>query len=151
LPATFVRAAYFMENWASGLSVAKQGGVLPSFVPAKLRFPMVATQDIAEVAAQALLEGPRGTRIIELAGPSEVSADDVASAVAAIFGRAVKVAEVPFDAVVPTLTGVGFSAEFAAIFREMHAGIASGLVAWEGQGEALRGQTTLEQALRPLV
>ncbi|HYQ18224.1 MAG TPA: NAD(P)H-binding protein, partial [Polyangiaceae bacterium] len=63
---TFLRAAYFAENWGAVLPVAKQDGVLPSFIPAELRVPTVSTVDIGTLAAEALLDGPRGERILEL-------------------------------------------------------------------------------------
>jgi uncharacterized protein YbjT (DUF2867 family) len=149
IPSTFVRAAYFMENWLAVLGAAKSDGVLPSFLPAALRIPMVATRDIGETAARALLEGPRGTRIIELAGPVDATPEDVASVIGKILGRPVKVTQAPLDAVVPTFKSFGASDDIAALFREMYAGVANGQVAWEGKGESARGKTTLEEELRP--
>ena len=75
---TAIRAAYFMDNWGLVLGMAREEGVLPSFIPASQEIPMVATADICAVAAIALIEGPRGRRIIELSGPVEVSPNDVA-------------------------------------------------------------------------
>jgi uncharacterized protein YbjT (DUF2867 family) len=150
VPATFVRASYFMENWASVLPVAQRDGVLPAFFPADLRIAQVATRDIGAVAARALLDGPRGIRILELSGPRELSPADVARAAANVFGRPVSVAEAPLDAVVPTLTGFGISPNFAALFRELYAGVCDGTITWEGTGEAVRGVVEIEQALREL-
>jgi uncharacterized protein YbjT (DUF2867 family) len=152
LPVTFVRASYFLENWAPVLPVARKDGVLPSFLPAASRYPMVAVRDIGPVAAQALLDGPRGTRIIELAGPREVSPEEVAAAAAKLLQRPVKVVEAPLDAVVPTFTSFGISENVAGLFREMYQGMQSGKVAFQGQGtEQLRGATGLEDALRSLL
>lgn len=151
VPTTFVRAAYFVENWSAVMAVAKKDGVLPSFLPEGLRIPMVAARDIGVVAAQALLDGPRGNRVIELSGPQDVSPTDVAATVGTLLGRTVKVVEAPLDAVVPTFTGFGFSENVAGLFREMYAGVASGVVSFEGRGESARGATTVEEALRPFV
>jgi uncharacterized protein YbjT (DUF2867 family) len=150
VPSTFVRAGFFVENWASVLPVAQRDGVLPAFFPAKQRIPMVATEDVGLVAARALLEGPRAIRILELGGPSDVSPADVAHAASSVFGRPVQVAEAPLDAVVPTLTGFGISANFAALFRELYASIIDGTFAWEGSGESVRGKIDLETSLRKL-
>jgi uncharacterized protein YbjT (DUF2867 family) len=150
--ATFVRAGYFVENWATVLSAAKQDGVLPAFFPAALRVPMIATPDIGAVAAQALLDGPRGLRVIELSGPEDASPNDVARALGDLLGRSVRVAEAPLDAVVPTFTSFGLSTNIAELFREMYAGMASGRVRWEGgSAEAVRGTTSLARALEPLL
>ncbi|HEY0709501.1 MAG TPA: NmrA family NAD(P)-binding protein, partial [Polyangia bacterium] len=46
VPATLLRAGYFLENWAAVLPVAKKDGVLPSFLPAGFSTITVATADI---------------------------------------------------------------------------------------------------------
>jgi uncharacterized protein YbjT (DUF2867 family) len=151
LPVTFVRAAYFVENWASVLQAARQDGVRPSFIAASRAIPMVASRDIGTTVARALLDGPRGTRIIELAGPSEVSPAQVAATLSQLLGRTVNVVEVPLEAAVPTFTSFGFSNSVAEGFREMLEGIANGKVSWEGgSAEAARGTTQLEAALSTL-
>ena len=148
---TVVRAAYFVDNWAGVLGAAKADGVLPTFVPASLTFPQVATSDIGAVAARTLLEGPRGVRVIELAGPVDVSAEDVAAVLTRVLGRPVKPLPLPLEAVVPTFTQYGINPAFAELFREMYEGIISGRVDFEKRGtEFVRGTTSLEQTLRAL-
>jgi uncharacterized protein YbjT (DUF2867 family) len=139
-----------MENWAAVLPAAKNDGVLPAFFPADLRIPMTATLDIGEVAAQALLDGPRGVRVIELSGPFDVSPNDVAATFSRILGKPVKIAEAPLSAVVPTFTSFGMSENIAGLFREMYQGIREGRVAAE-PGEHVRGTTALETTLRTLL
>lgn len=151
IPSTFVRATYFVENWASSLAVAKKDGVLPSFLPENLAVPMVATPDIGAVAARALLDGSRGVRVIELAGPAEASPADVAKAASDILGRPVKVAEAPLAAVVPAFTSFGFSENVASLFKDMYEGLTSGKIGWDGKGERVRGTTSLTDAIRPFL
>jgi uncharacterized protein YbjT (DUF2867 family) len=113
---------------------------------------MVATQDIGVVAARALLEGPRGIRLIELAGPQDVSPEDVAGTVGRVLGRSIKVVEAPLDAVVQTFTSFGISEDVAGLYREMYQAIRTGRLAWEGgAAELVRGRTTVEQVLAPLL
>src|SRR6202042_1249838 len=76
---TFLRAAYFMENWGSSLYALAQG-VLPTFLLADRAIPMVASTDIGTTAAALLIEGGRGKRVVELGGPQEYSPRDVAAA-----------------------------------------------------------------------
>lgn len=148
---TAVRAAYFMENWAGALGMLAQGA-LPTFIPRGLVIPMVATRDIGKAAAAALLEGPRGDVRIELAGPRDYSADDVAAALTTLTGRPVAAADAPLDAVVPTFTSFGLSPAFAGLFREMYAGLISGRVAWQGgAARAIRGQVDIADVLGPIV
>jgi uncharacterized protein YbjT (DUF2867 family) len=150
LNATFVRAAYFVENWASVLPVAKQDGVLPVFFPVDTKIAMVSTQDIGDTAARALLDGPRGTRIIELAGPKELSATDVAASVSELLGREVKPIQAPIEGVVPTFTGFGMSEDIARLFQELYSCITANRFRWEGH-ELVRGQTPITNTLRALL
>lgn len=151
LPATFVRAGYFIENWGAVVQAVKSDGVLPSFMAADRRVPAVSTVDIGKSIARALLDGPRGVRVIELSGPSDVSPNDVAAAFSRILAKPVKVVEAPLDAVVPTFTSFGVSANIAGLFREMYDGMARGTVAAEAGGEHIRGSTPLETTLRALL
>jgi uncharacterized protein YbjT (DUF2867 family) len=113
---------------------------------------MVSTPDIGRALAQSLLDGPRGTRVIELSGPSEVSPNDVAAAFCKILGRPIQLIEAPLAGVVPTFTSFGISANVAGLFEEMYAGMISGKVAPEpGAHERVRGTTPLEQTLRALL
>jgi uncharacterized protein YbjT (DUF2867 family) len=151
LSSTFLRAAYFVENWASVLPVAKQDGVLPSFLPGELELPMVSTADIGSLAAQALLDGPRGERVLELSGPQDLTPKAVAATLSKILGRAIQLVEPPLDAVIPTFTSFGVSADVAGLYQRMFEGIRAGRVSFEGgKAEARRGSTSLETTLRQL-
>lgn len=150
LAATFVRPGYFVENWAGVLPVVRGDGVLPSFIAPDQRFASVSTVDIGKAVAQALLDGPRGVRVIELAGPSDVSPNDVAATLSRILGKPVRVVQAPLDAVVPTFTSFGASENIAGLYREMYEGMASGKVTAE-PGEHVRGTTSLETTLRALL
>jgi uncharacterized protein YbjT (DUF2867 family) len=150
LSATFVRAGYFVENWGAVVQPVRSDGVLPSFIAAGRRFPAVSTPDIGKAVAQALLEGPRGVRVLELGGPTDVSPNDVAAAFSRLLGRPVRVVEAPLDAVVPTFTSLGASEHIAGLLREMYEGMATGKVAPE-PGEHVRGTTPLDVTLRALL
>jgi uncharacterized protein YbjT (DUF2867 family) len=145
---TFLRAAYFMENILTNASAMKQDGVLPVFGGGESHpFPMVATRDIGDTAADALLASPAATQWIELSGPREYSFVDAAAAASRILGRTVKATAVPLDAMVPTLTRFGFSENVAGLYREMIAALGAGL-GFEGKGRAVRGRVALEDVLR---
>lgn len=150
LASTFVRAAYFVENWGAVVQAVKSDGVLPSFIAASKRIGMVSTADIGRTVAQALLDGPRGVRVIELAGPQDLSPSDVAAAFSRLLAKPVHVVEAPLDAVVPTFTSFGISENIAGLFREMYAGIADGTVVGEA-GELRRGTTPVDVTLRALL
>ena len=148
---TFVRASYFLENYGGVLAAAKKDGVLPSFLPASFTHAVVTTTDIGRTAAQALLDGARGRRVIELSGPADVTPADVAAALGELLGRTVNVVEAPLDAVVPTFMSFGMSQHMAEIYREMYAGFIAGGITWEGTGERVRGSIGVKDGLRAML
>jgi len=146
VPVTFVRPAYFLDNWAAVLHPVQHDGVLPSFIAASRSIPMVASRDIGKAIGQALLDGPRGTRVIELSGPVDVSPKDVAAAFAKALGRDVSVAEAPPAAAAGAFVSFGASENVASLYAELFVGVDNGQVSYEGgSAERLRGSTTLEQ------
>ncbi len=145
---TAVRAAFFMENWLGSLGAVAQD-ILPMFAAPDVAFAQVATADIGRTAALALLEGPHGQQRIELSGPRDLSPNDVAAAVSQLVGKKITAIQPPLEAVVPTFTGFGVSPEVAALFTELYAGLASGRIAWSGEGRALRGTVDIAEVLRP--
>jgi uncharacterized protein YbjT (DUF2867 family) len=144
-----VRAAYFMENLGGSLGMLDQG-ILPSFTPAAFAFDMIATVDIGRLAAQLIVEGTDKSQVVELGGPPR-SMNDAAAALSAITGKPIRVHELPLDAVVPTLTGMGLPAEMAGLYREMTGGLLSHHVAFEGGHRRVLGSTPLEQVLRGML
>jgi uncharacterized protein YbjT (DUF2867 family) len=149
VPATFLRAASFMENWGAMLSVAIAGGALYHGAAEGLTYGQVATEDIGKTAAQLLLEGPRGVRVVELAGPVELSLQDTAAILSKVAGKPIKGVSVPTPAMVQALIGQGASTELADSFGELVAGINSGAIKFHGT--PVRGSVTLEQRLRSLL
>ncbi len=149
---TYVRAAYFAENWAAVLPAAKQDGVLPSLIPGNLRLALVSTVDIGRLAAEALLDGPRGERVLELSGPKDLTPNEVAEEVGKLLGKPVRLVEPPLEAVIPTFTSFGISEDVARLYHELYAGIVNGRVSFEGgKAEARRGSTSLDATLKRLL
>lgn len=151
---TFVRAAYFMENLGGMLGAVLGAGVLPSLASPTLSFPMVATKDIGEVAADALLHPkaqPGAPEIIELSGPAEYSISDAAAAFGQALNKAVHAVPVPREGVVPALMQAGLGAEMAGLYLEMSVGMDEGRVAFAGAGRPVRGKVTLAEQVGRLV
>jgi uncharacterized protein YbjT (DUF2867 family) len=148
---TFLRAGYFVANWGVVLGAVLQQGLLPSFFPADLPVPTVSTNDIGRVAADALLDPVEGVRVIELAGPKEATAGDVAAELSRLLGRSVTVTEAPLEAVVPTFTSMGISADVAGLYREMVASLNAGDLRWEGSVPLRRGNEPLGESLAALL
>jgi uncharacterized protein YbjT (DUF2867 family) len=148
---TFIRAAYFVENWGSVIGLAKGQGILPFFSAIDQKFPQVCARDIGAAAARALAAPGDGTRVVELAGREDWSVEDVAAALGALLGKPVKAVSAPVEAAQAGLQQAGVPAEMARLYAEMYRGIASGLVVHERPQEVVRGTTQLADALRPLV
>lgn len=153
LARTFLRPSYFLDNWASVLPVAKAQGVLPTFLPAGLTIPQIATADIGRAAARALLDPPaRGeTRVVSLVGAVEANANDIAKTLSELLGKPVAAVEQPLDAVVPTFQSFGISAHLAGLYREMYEGIVNGTVAYPAGAQPVRGQAGPREALAQLL
>jgi uncharacterized protein YbjT (DUF2867 family) len=150
VPATFLRAAYFMDNWGSSIQQAIGGGALYHGVAANQAFDQVATEDIGRTAAK-LMQGaaPHGTRVFELAGPKSYSLADTAAALAKLSGKPVAPVTVPIAGVVGALVGQGASQEFADGMGELVDALAKGQLVF-AKVDA-RGEVTLEQKLKTLI
>lgn len=145
---TFLRAAYFLQNWAPNLAGARADGVLHNFLTAERKIPMVSAVDIGRVAARYLLEPANGRRVVELAGPEDYSPRDIAKVLVAALGKPVKLETHPVEAAAPTLTAMGFQEGTARLYAEMLGGINSGHVDYEGAGATfVRGSVTAAEAI----
>ncbi|HEX4622607.1 MAG TPA: NmrA family NAD(P)-binding protein, partial [Myxococcaceae bacterium] len=144
-----IRAAYFYENVTPLLAVVKSAGLLPSFFPAQLPVPMVATHDVGILAAELLLDAPKASRIVEL-GTARSSAE-VGDVLGKLLGKPIAVQEAAIESIGPMLTGLGFTADLAGLYVEMIAGIRSGKVAFEGGHRRVQASTPLEVSFRELL
>jgi NAD(P)H dehydrogenase (quinone) len=149
MPTVGIRAAWFMENFAGGISHAKQTGQLPSFLsPGDMLVPMIATKDIGNLAAHLLLENWTGHRIIELEGPTRYSANDVASILSGQLQQSISTYTIPENDYQATYQSFGSTPAASALMAEMIIGFNSGHIAFENNGlEHVIGDTLLEDAL----
>ena len=146
VPVAFLRAAWFMENAAWDVASARDQGVLPSFLqPLDKPVPMVATQDIALVAAELLHDTWDGVRIVELEGPRRVSPNDLAQAFSSATGRDVKPAVVPRGTWEATFTTQGM--QHPTPRARMIDGFNEEWIAFEGTGAQVRKGITPVQAV----
>jgi uncharacterized protein YbjT (DUF2867 family) len=145
---TILRPCSFMENWATGIGLAKSQGLLPTFIAPTAKVPMISTRDIGRTGAERLMAGSRGKQVVELAGPEEYSPEEAAAALGEILRRSVSTQHAPLSAVVPTFTSFGFSQEAATLFEEMYTAFAKGTIGYEQPEQLVRGTVTLAEALR---
>ncbi|MCE0558525.1 NmrA family NAD(P)-binding protein [Motilimonas sp. E26] len=147
----FLRAAYFMENWQPLIASARAQGELASFLaPLERKIPMIATQDIGEIAAQVLCENWQGTRAINLIGPADYSPHAVAHHLAAQLDKPIAAVAIPESHWQQAMSGQGFSPAALAGFIEMTKGLNSGHIAFNKNDiiEHRAGSITLETLLK---
>jgi uncharacterized protein YbjT (DUF2867 family) len=143
-----IRAGYFYENVFSVLNVVKHAGVLPSFFPAQLPVPMVATRDIGFLAADLLLDATsRG--VVEIG--SGLTYAEIARVLGGILGKAVRVDEIALDAIAPMIARLGFNVDLTNAYVELITGIRSGALAFEGGHRRVEAHTPLDAVFGPRI
>lgn len=147
----FLRPGYFVESWGEVAETVVAQGVLPTFIEPDHATPMVSTIDVGRAAAALLRESGTGRRVVELSGPRDWSAIDVAAAFAEVLGRPVTPAFVPPPARAALLAGQGVPAEVADALLGMYEGIANGRVERDAASEQRRGTVDLKTAVARLV
>ncbi len=123
----FIRPGYFFSNLLASLDALKQG-VLPTTVPLDQLVPWNDPNDVGEVAAARLLNRSwTGQSVQFVAGPRELSYNDVARIVSENAGHPVQAITVTDDETREALIGAGFSAGAAEGFVGMGHRISSGV------------------------
>ncbi|MBE1205474.1 NmrA family NAD(P)-binding protein [Aminobacter carboxidus] len=151
-PATaFLRSGYFVETWGEVAETVMSESVLPTFLEPSQKIPMVSTIDVGRTVAALLCEEWTGKRVVELSGPEDWSAGDVASAFADVLGHPVKSMLVPPEQRAAILAGEGVPHEVARALLGMFEGIANGLFVRQGDSEQRRGTISLAMAVERLV
>lgn len=146
----FLRSGYFVETWGEVAEAVLSEGVLPSFLEPSQQIPMVSTIDVGRAAAALLCEEWTGKRVVELSGPQDWSAGDVASAFADALDRPVLPVLVPPEHRAALLAEEGVPSEVAAALLGMFEGIAAGLFKRQEESEQRRGTTALSTVIERL-
>lgn len=122
-----LRAGFFMENFFRSLdTLASQGAIyMPS--PANKPFPLVATRDIAAVAADELLDGSwTGHRIRGVHGPADLSYEQAAAILTEALGKPIQYVQVTVDQARQGMLGAGLPGFLVDTFSEMYQAIVDG-------------------------
>lgn len=151
IPAAVLRAAYFMSNWDFALETARSEGVVQSLFPADFVLPMVAPQDIGEVAARLLTEPASDPArwLHHIEGPERYTPAQVVAAFGETLGRHVELVTVPRSQWRATFEGLGFSKLAAESYATMTAVTVD--EPYEIDGEPERGKVSLARYVAGLV
>jgi NAD(P)H dehydrogenase (quinone) len=150
LPVTFLRPAWFMENFTWDIAPARNTGVVSSFLqPLDRHFPMVATEDVGRVGAELLEDDQNGRRVVELEGPYRIAPVEVARTLSEVLGRAVGAHAVPRDKWEALFTAQGMKHPKPRI--QMLDGFNEGWIDFEGsESQTIKGTVELKTVLETL-
>ena len=123
---TVLRPGFFMENLFRDLPTIQAMGRFFSPVPGDKKVPIVATADIAEVAARELLHPRSGRHILGIHGPEDLTYFEVAAQIGEAWGRPVEFIQVRVEDARQGMLGAGLPAHAAEIFCEMYQAILDG-------------------------
>ncbi|HNC73535.1 MAG TPA: NAD(P)H-binding protein [Elusimicrobiota bacterium] len=125
-----LRPTYFMENFYFGLGLIKGQGIHGSPLLPDVPFPMIATRDIASVAAHRLAALDfMGKSVQELLGPREVTMAEATRTIGAAIGKpGLPYVQFPYADARAAMIGLGMSADVADQFNEMYKAFNEGLV-----------------------
>lgn len=142
-----LRPNEFMENVFFSLPTIIGQDTIYSSIPGSVKAPFIATQDIAEVAAEFLLKPIDGHHVIDIVGPQEISFDEWARLAGQAIGKQVRLVTVPGDKLKGAMSQSGMSPEMAALLVEMEE--AAPKILGEFRGDQKRtGKVTFSQFAR---
>ncbi|MFC4810402.1 NmrA family NAD(P)-binding protein [Paenibacillus sp. GCM10023250] len=153
MPGAFLRAAWIMENALWDIAPARErGAIAHSLYPLDRKIPMISTADIGAIAAGTLRQQWNGTRYLELEGPAAYSPADLAAALASLLNRDVRAEAIPRAEWADAFIRLGAPEDRLSGRLAMLDGFISGWIDFERTGtESLKGEVTLEEALKKLV
>jgi NAD(P)H dehydrogenase (quinone) len=151
MPVTLLRPAWFLDNAAWDVASARDTGVIHSFLlPTDKAIPMVAAQEVGQVAARLIQEDWTGVHIKELEGPSRISPDDLASAFASALGKPVRAVPVPRESWELLFRSQGMKNPYPRI--RMLDGFNENWITFGDQGSrAIKGSISAEATIAALV
>lgn len=123
-----LRAGYFMENTLAQIGIIQKMGLAVGPLRPDLELAMIATRDIGEAAANALLAlNFHGKQTRELQGQRDISMGEAAQIIGKAIGKAdLQYVQAPDEQVRPALIQIGMTPNMADLILEMSAALNSG-------------------------
>ena len=125
IPAAILRNGWYSENYLASVPTALKYGALLGCA-ANGRIASAARADYAEAAATVLSSQDTSGRILELAGDTSYSLDELASEISRKSGTEVIYRDLPQDEYKSHLAAAGLPEAFAALLADSDAGAARG-------------------------
>ena len=116
-----LRAAYFMENLLMNIDLIRSRGINGSAIRGDLKFPMIATKDIASSAAERLMKRDfTGSSVRYLLGPRDLSMTEATKIIGKKVGKpGLAYVMFPYDEVEKGLAAAGLSPDRSRLYVEM--------------------------------
>lgn len=149
LPTSVLRASYYMSNWDPALTTARNDGVVKTFFPVDLKFPMVAPHDLGVVAADLMMAPLDRSECVHVEGPTRYSSADVAAAFAAALGRDVRAETIPEREWIDAFKSLGFSERAAMSYANMTRTVCED--EFPSSSQTVHGKTSLDRYIEDQV
>jgi len=148
-----MRPAYFMENWLNHLPTITKDNAVYLPLPAQKTLPMVATRDIANLAASLLLDhGWTGQRFVGVHGPEDLTHLRATEIISAELGRTVTYVEITMDQMRQALLAMGTPDFVVDLYVELYQAMSDGqLDSAEPRTAETTTPTTLAQFTREVI
>ncbi len=125
-----LRPAYFMENLLMNIPLVKSKGIMGSAIRGDLLMPMIATRDIAAVAANHLIKHTfTGSSVLDLLGERDLKLNEVAGIIGKRIGiPGLAYVRFPYEDAEKGLLAAGLSQDMSRLYIEMSKGFNEGKV-----------------------
>jgi uncharacterized protein YbjT (DUF2867 family) len=116
-----LRPTYFMENLLVNIEMIRNMNILGSAIEGDLKFPMIATKDIAQFTVDRLLKRDfAGTSMRDLLGPRDISMNEVTEIISKKINKPdLRYVQFSYEDTEKALVGMGFSIDVSRLFVEM--------------------------------
>lgn len=141
-----LRCGSFMENFFNYLTPLREQGAFYGINRPDLPSPLVATHDIAAVAAQKLLDlSWQGKLKLAVHGAADVTSDEAAQILTQVIGKPIHYVQIPAEALRQSLLQMGATPDIAANYIEMLEAFDTGIYASEPRTPETTTPTTFQQ------
>jgi uncharacterized protein YbjT (DUF2867 family) len=142
-----IRSAYFMENFLRTIGVVKKMGFNATAADSDHAIPMVATEDVAKIAAEHLANLDfNGKSVQAVMGPRDYTYREFTSIIGKAIGNPdLPYVQLPAEQVKQAFLGNGFSEDFTNNLIEMAAAIRSGFMNYQRRDDSTTTHTTAEE------
>lgn len=125
LPWTLLQPTFFMQNtMLAAQTIASDGAIYWDMKDGKLG--MIDVRDIVDAALAVLTGSDHKGKSYILTGPEAISFHDVAATFSKVLGKEVKYVNVPSEAVLESMVGMGFPEWIAKGYLELDEGFSEG-------------------------